>query len=117
MARRTMSLGRSHARPANEDPPTQDERIDQLEAGLTAPPVVEAAPKKAKRGKKPDRAKMTRATVHFDPTAHKKLKMHILGLDEGLEEFILKAVNERLVATGAEFLVTDFSEPSAQEDA
>ncbi|MEM6898655.1 MAG: hypothetical protein AAF583_02630 [Pseudomonadota bacterium] len=79
-------------------------RVDQLEKAMSeAAGVNDDRPvKKTQRS----REGMVSTNLWMNPEARKRLKLYAYAKDEGLEEFILKALNDRLEAEEAEFRIT-----------
>lgn len=80
------------------------ERVDTLQKAMdeaAGSEANDAKPVKKKRQK--SREDMVSTNIWMSPEAKKKLKMHAMMSDEGLEEYIRNAVNARLDKEGQEF--------------
>ena len=103
MAKRPSLKLAGLAQPKGDTAGAGAERIDTLEKAMTEAhgPKDEDQEKKVQRS----RAGMKKTTVHMNPEAHKALKMFCMQQDQGLEEFIILAINDRLTAQGADFII------------
>ncbi|MEL7112056.1 MAG: hypothetical protein AAGK93_03815 [Pseudomonadota bacterium] len=71
--------------------------------------MAEAAPKTANdtpRKEQRSREGMKKITVHMMPEARESLRRFAMRNEEGQEEFILQAINDRLIAMGADFVIS-----------
>ena len=97
--------GRQPAAPTGDSVTAHNERPNVVAKAL------EEAGEGANDTKKPapvqrNRVGMKKATVHMNDDARTELKIFAMKQGEGLEEFILKAINERLDRMKAEFTIS-----------
>ncbi|WP_300382035.1 ribbon-helix-helix domain-containing protein [Henriciella sp.] len=95
----------SMAKPARSTLASEDERVDVVERAVEAHTKPSTLQQPQDIPQQRSRAGMKKVTVHMPPEAHKALKVLAMQKDEGLEEFILSALNTRLEGEGADFRV------------
>jgi len=79
-----------------------EDRIEAMKSRM------EAAPAPANAGdttEQRSRQGMKKITIHMRPEARTELRRFAMRNEERQEEFILKAINERLASMGADFVI------------
>ncbi|MEO1308716.1 MAG: hypothetical protein AAFV38_12545 [Pseudomonadota bacterium] len=104
MAKRP-SLAGGMAQPKTDTAGSTLGRVDRLAEVMeqAGPPAANDKPKaKAQRS----REGMAKMTIHAKPEARELLRRFAMRNEEGQEEFILKAINERLQRMEADFQIS-----------
>lgn len=94
------------AMPRGQSAGSTEQRIDVLQKAMEeARPASEQASAPAPKKEQRNREGMKKATIHMSKEAHAELKIAAMRMGEGLEEFIIKALNDRLEKEDLDFRI------------